>query len=98
MTTAKGRHLAPDVVDVLFAVSVMQPIRLQQLYAALTLPREAIRDATQLLLESGLIVGRPARGFTMSERGWRAISSSKLRNVRDMSRLLYLWTRQKGGG
>ena len=101
--TSAGSDQSTDVDDevifqVLVAVSTYQPITVPEVASLLSSNADEVREATRVLEREGYVHGRGNQRLFATAKGRFAVARAGFAKVRDMSRLLYIWRRQRGGG
>jgi len=85
-------------LEVLIAVSTFQPVTVPVIAELLARSGSDVRQATRSLEARGLIHGKGNQRLYATSNGRLAVGKAGAAKVRDISRLLYLWRRQQGGG
>lgn len=86
------------MLQVLVAISTFQPIRVPAIASLLSLDEDAVREATRVLEHDGYVYGRGNQRLFATANGRSAVARGGFAKVRDISRLLYIWRQQQGGG
>lgn len=85
---------------VLAAVNVFQPVVWRELLGALSpeLDARELRAGVGALRREGLVRRSSGGGYVVTRRGRDTLPAGSVRKQRDVSRLLYLFERSRGGG
>jgi len=92
--------LVREKLLVLATINTMQPISIDELQDTLSsqLPTEKFNKVMTVLRKEGLLISLKDGKFLVSRKGRDTFGSKSLGKARDISRMLYLIARSKGGG
>jgi len=87
--------LAPEDFDTLMAIGILAPTSLSTITRALRADEASVSHSVDRLVKARLVIVVDGQ-LAMTAIGHENLSRRKLRRVRDITRMLYLWRSSRG--